>query len=52
MLQIWSLVSLYYEMIRLGVFHIPYSVMDAQGLLLASEQNTEYKAFVVQKFYT
>ena len=32
------------EMIRLGVWHIPYSFRDVQGLLLASAQNTEYKA--------
>ena len=32
------------EMIRLGVWHIPYSFRDVQGLLLASAHNTEYKA--------
>ena len=30
--------------IELGVGHIPYSFRDVQGLLLASAQNTEYKA--------
>ena len=32
------------EMIRLGVWHIPYSFRDVEGLLLASAQNTKYKA--------
>ena len=32
------------EMIRLGVCHTPYSFRDVQGLLLASAQNTKYKA--------
>ena len=31
-------------MIKLGVWHIPYSFRDVQGLLLASAQNIEYKA--------
>ena len=29
------------EMLRLGVWHTPYSFMGVQGLLLASTQNTE-----------
>ena len=33
----------YIEMIRLGIWHIPYSFRDFQGLLLSSAQNTEYK---------
>ena len=30
-------------MIRLGVWHIPYSFRDVQCLFLASAQNTQYK---------
>ena len=52
MLLIWSLLSLYEqlaargrhndEMIRLEVWHLPYSFRNVLGRLLASAQNTEY----------
>ena len=36
---------------RLGVWYIPYSFSDVQGLLFASAQNTEYKAPSSFMFY-